>query len=187
VDQVARFSPKELSLWSPSVAQSQDNKALQKEARAKAAAQLKGEVMSLAAQSPTEIAERFNQILGSIGAERGASATRSEITDADNVGIAPDTGQVISGNIDLNTRPRVKNPDGKISTVRTIGIQADGLEFVIPTVSDEGALLSNKEAVALFKKNKKHLGAFKTKEQATAFAEQLHESEAAKLLQESAE
>ena len=83
-----------------------------------------------------------------------------------------------AGNIDLNNRPVVKNADGSISTVRTIGIERDGKEYVIPTVSDDGRIMSNDEAVKQFNDTGKHFGAFKTADEATQFAKQLHDQQA---------
>lgn len=87
-------------------------------------------------------------------------------------------GQIEPGNIDLNTRPVVKNPDGKVSTVRSAGFNFDGKETLIPTVSDDGRLLSDDEAIAAYKKSGKHLGKFDTPDNATAFGKALHERQA---------
>lgn len=97
----------------------------------------------------------------------------------------PQSGVVVRGNIDLSTRPRVKNPDGSISTVRSIGISEDGKEIVIPTVSDDGRILSDREAVDLYHRSGKHLGIFADRPSADAFAQSLHESEARKLMPQS--
>lgn len=82
------------------------------------------------------------------------------------------------GNIDLKKRPRVKNADGSVSTVRSIGVNVDGREVLIPTVSDDGRIMSDDEAVATYKKTGKHLGKFRTPEDSTAFAERLHNDQA---------
>jgi hypothetical protein len=79
------------------------------------------------------------------------------------------------GNIDLNSRPRVKNAGGSISTVRGTSVNFDGKEVLIPTVSDDGKrLLSVDEAVEQYQRTGKHLGKFATPEAATAYSKQLH-------------
>lgn len=83
-------------------------------------------------------------------------------------------GFVSPGNIDLNARPVVRNADGTISTVRSISVGIDGLEYVIPTVSDDGRVLSDDDAVAMFESTGRHLGAFQNPTAATRWAERLH-------------
>lgn len=83
-------------------------------------------------------------------------------------------GMVEQGNINLLDRPIVKNKDGSISTVRTISIGTDQGEVLIPTISDDGRLLSDDEAIALFEETGNHLGVFDNPDDATAYAESLH-------------
>lgn len=82
------------------------------------------------------------------------------------------------GNVDLDKRPIVTNPAGGYSTVRSASFNVDGKETLIPTVSDDGKLLSDKAALALYKRTGKHLGRFASVEAADAFAQKLHEDEA---------
>lgn len=88
------------------------------------------------------------------------------------------TGMLEQGNIDLNARPTVKNSDGSISTVRSISANFDGQEVLIPTVSDDGKILSDEDAVKTYLRTGKHLGKFDNPDDATAYAESLHDQQA---------
>lgn len=86
-------------------------------------------------------------------------------------------GLLERGNIDLTRRPVVKNADGSVSTVRSIGVNIDGREVLIPTVSDDGRIMTDKEAVETYRQTGRHLGIFDTPTNSTAFAKRLHESQ----------
>jgi hypothetical protein len=83
-----------------------------------------------------------------------------------------------AGNINLFNRPVVKNPDGSISTVRSTGVNLDGRETLLPTVSPEGKNLSLDEAIDLYRRTGQHLGKFDTVDQSNAYAQALHEAQA---------
>lgn len=88
-------------------------------------------------------------------------------------------GQIEAGNIDLGKRPVVKNPDGSVSTVRSMSANFDGREYLIPTVTDDGRVVSDDEAIKLFQTTGRHLGAFDKPENATRYAESLHRAQEA--------
>lgn len=98
----------------------------------------------------------------------------------------PSAGMVEPGNIDIHNRPIVKNPDGSISTVRSMSTNIDGREVLIPTVSDDGRIMSDDEAVDNFMQTGKHLGMFSSPEAATAYAENLHKQQANEYLPQAA-
>ncbi len=87
-------------------------------------------------------------------------------------------GMLEEGNIDMSTRPLVKNKDGSVSTVRSTSINEDGKEVLIPTVSDDGRILTEKQAIDLYRRTGRHLGKFDSVEAANKYAQKLHESEA---------
>jgi hypothetical protein len=84
-----------------------------------------------------------------------------------------------AGNIDLNNRPVIKNADGTISTVRSMSFNEGNGEILIPTTAEDGSrILSDDEAIQQYHQTGKHLGKFSTPEDATAYAQQLHEKQA---------
>lgn len=87
-------------------------------------------------------------------------------------------GQTTPGNIDLNNRPMVKNPDGSTSTVRSITVtNDDGSAVLIPTVIGD-KVVSNKDAIAHYNKTGEHLGKFKSEDAADVYASKLHNDQA---------
>ena len=88
-------------------------------------------------------------------------------------------GMIAPGNIDLKTRPNVKNADGSISTVRSMSYQNEaGEEVLIPTVSDEGKIMSNDEAIRYWGEKNQFLAKFSRWQDAEAYAENLHNQQA---------
>lgn len=87
-------------------------------------------------------------------------------------------GQTQAGNIDVTNRPVVQNPDGTISTVRSISANIDGQETLIPTVSNDGRVMSDSEAIEQYKRSGQHLGKFADVPSANSYAQQLHNDQA---------
>jgi hypothetical protein len=88
------------------------------------------------------------------------------------------TGKTVEGNINLHQRPSVHNPDGSISTVRSMSFEENGQEVLVPTVRKGlERPMTNEEAIEHYHKTGEHLGKFATPETATAYAKRLHESQ----------
>lgn len=91
------------------------------------------------------------------------------------------TGRYGKGNIDLFERPVYLNEDGSVSTVESFSVNIDGEEVLLPTVSRDAngnaIKISEDEAIDKYFQDGKYLGKFKTPEQATAYAEKLHEDQ----------
>jgi hypothetical protein len=87
-------------------------------------------------------------------------------------------GLMSPGNIDLNKRPKVKNADGTISTVRSMSFNPGFGEVLVPTVSDDGRIMSEDEAIQTFFRTGLHLGVFGTPDAATEYAKQLSKQQA---------
>lgn len=96
---------------------------------------------------------------------RGSSPTRA----------AQPAGMLEPGNIDIDKRKTLRNEDGSISTERSMSVNLDGVEVLIPTVSHDGKrILSDDEAVAQYQQSGLHLGKFTTPQAADAYAQSLH-------------
>jgi hypothetical protein len=93
------------------------------------------------------------------------------------------TGVVEPGNIDLTTRPNVANADGSHSSVRSMSFQDEkgGPEILVPTVSEDGKIMSEDDAVNAYKQTGRHLGKFTNPDTANAYAQKLHEQQAGPL------
>jgi hypothetical protein len=130
--------------------------------------------------------EALETKLGELKANPGAFLSRDRIKQAIGGALppqaaperAPPEGLLTPGNIDLNARPTVKNPDGSISTVLSMSFEQDGQEVLVPMVSDDGKILSEEQAIQQYERTGKFLGKFATPDAATAYAERLHEDQA---------
>lgn len=86
-------------------------------------------------------------------------------------------GMIAPGNIDLAHRPTVHNPDGSISTVRSITVGGDNGSYLLPTVVGN-RVVSNDDAIKHWQQTGEYLGAFDTEDAADAYAQSLHEEQA---------
>lgn len=111
-----------------------------------------------------------------LGTGNGTTAQRSTDIDAElsRIGRQSPRGQIAPGNIDLYHRPVVRNPDGSISTVRSMGVNVDGREVLIPTVSPDGRVMSNDEAIDMYRTTGQHLGQFDSVGASNEYAKDLH-------------
>lgn len=82
----------------------------------------------------------------------------------------------VPGNIELKGREKIPVPGGH-ATVRSIGVNMDGSEVLIPTAYD-GKVHSDSEAIQRHKDTGKHLGKFSTPYQATRYAKRLSKDQA---------
>ena len=121
-------------------------------------------------------------LIGEQGPEAVVPLTNSQMPDPDlaaRLGGQPSApGLIAGGNIDRNTRPVVNNPDGSISTVRSISFEDEnGREILVPTVSDDGRILTNQQAIDQYYDTGRHLGIFTSPEAATDYALRLHQQQ----------
>ncbi|QXO63607.1 hypothetical protein [Morganella morganii] len=150
--------------WKDVIA-SQQYQALSPQQRAEAQEQYFNDVVApQAGESVNEAKQQFYTAYPVHGANGSGNALPDGMTD--------------QGNIDVHNRPVVKNQDGSISTVRSMSVNFDGKEVLIPTVSDDGRIMSDDEAINTYLKTGRHLGMFSTPEAATAYAEALHNQQA---------
>ena len=77
------------------------------------------------------------------------------------------------GNIDLNNRKIVYNPDGSFSTESSFSVNIDGNEVILPTIIN-GKRVSQQEAITHYYQTGEHLGIFNSIEAANKYAEQIH-------------
>jgi hypothetical protein len=83
-------------------------------------------------------------------------------------------GLLRPGNLDLLSRPIVRNPDGSISTVRSITVTGPrGHAYLLPTVVG-GRVVPNHVAVQHFQQTGENLGVFANERLADLYAQKLH-------------
>jgi hypothetical protein len=111
-------------------------------------------------QDQKKVYEKFNQTYNDVKGRGGVQSFK-------------DGGPVRAGNIDVHRRPVVRNPDGSISTVRSITVGFDDGVYVLPTVIGD-RVVSDDEAIQHFRKSGEHLGVFKTEKDANNYAKRLH-------------
>lgn len=135
-------------------------------------------------RSALAYAEQFKPLLDQT---KGNERVDQMLTRATGVFVAPGaeslkTPPVVPGNIDLSNRPQVRNKDGSISTVLSMSIGTDEVEVLVPRVTPDGRVLTEKQAIAEYERTGKHLGIFPTVKAANEYAELLHVSQARQLL-----
>lgn len=100
----------------------------------------------------------------------------------------PPMGPVIPGNLDPWRRPILNNPDGSISTTRSMSFGTDKGETLVPTVVDDHNLMQfvrknpYQQAMDHYNQTGQSFGSFGTPMAADAYAQYLHETQA-KMLQ----
>lgn len=128
-----------------------------------------------AIKGPTRAAIR------SAPAAMAPSVTSQMSTEDINKAVMAPTARV-PGNIDTSNRPHVTNPDGSVSTVRTVGFGLPGGRAVnVPTVSEDGRIMSNAEALQQYKDTGRNLGIYGSDADAAQAAQALHLEQQAQL------
>lgn len=84
-------------------------------------------------------------------------------------------GLKVPGNIDYTRMPEVRNPDGSVSTVRSMSFGRDNNEILVPTVDRENKrIMSEPEAIQRYDRTGEHMGIFSNPDSATNYGEQVH-------------
>lgn len=77
------------------------------------------------------------------------------------------------GNIDVHNRPVVHNPDGSISTLRSMSFGTDQGEVLVPTIDPQGWQMSPQQSIQRYQQTGENLGTFPTPNMADLFAQYL--------------
>jgi hypothetical protein len=120
-----------------------------------------------------------------LDAPRAAEAYKTQAPGASMTVGTPETlkyGAVEAPTLDLKNRPYVSNraEDGNWynSTVRSMGFTDDqGRNVLVPSVSDDGRIMDDKEAWDEYLKTGRHMGVYPTAEQSDRAGEKIHEDQ----------
>ena len=92
-------------------------------------------------------------------------------------------GRYGEGNIDLFSRPQYINPDGSVSTVRSMSFEDNGKEILVPTIAyglhGQAVSLTDDQAIDRYYDTGEYLGKFKTIAEADDYADRLHDQQEA--------
>lgn len=114
--------------------------------------------------------QRAKDLIASMSASNAAQLNAGPSIDA-----SKPRGAIIAGNIKHEGRESIDNADGSKSTVRSMSFNdGPGREVLIPTAYD-GAVHSEDDAIANYRKTGQHMGVFRTPDHATAHAEEVHD------------
>lgn len=105
----------------------------------------------------------FSKLPGAVKAPAVPSVAPKSATTVDNY----------TGNIDLNNRPIVNNPDGSFSTESSFSVNFDGKEVLLPSIIG-GKRVSQKEAIDHYLTTGENLGKFNSVEEANSAAQRIH-------------
>lgn len=86
-------------------------------------------------------------------------------------------GAATPGNIDLEHRPHVQNPDGSVSTVLSMGANVGGKEVLMPMVSPQGRIMSERQAIDEYRRTGKNLGTYDSVKASNEAAQAIHEDQ----------
>lgn len=130
---------------------------------------------------------RSGQGFGDLLKQLDAAAAQPKFNRSDVVlRPGPDASQfkgiVEQGNIDLGKRPILRNEDGSISTVKSMSFNDNGKEVLVPTIATDEkgnpVELSPQQAINRYRETGQHLGKFNSPQEANAYAQALHSSQA---------
>lgn len=93
---------------------------------------------------------------------------------------AKPAGLIEPGNVAFDELPVVKDRDGSFLTILTYCVGTDVGIALLPAVEVDGVIISTAEAIAEYQNTRRHMGIFKTVEDANRYVGQLHSALAAK-------